>query len=340
MGNRRVLSIYLGGGTPTVLDDDSLAYIIDSVGSVGDAAEVTLEANPEHVSPQRALAWKRMGVTRVSLGVQSFQDDMLRFLGRGHCGADGVKAVEILADAGFDEISVDLIYGGKYDEAADEWYEAAWEADLALVRRLPVLHASCYELTLEPHTPLHTMAKIRRVLCAEETLARMMSMAPQVLGMSRYEISNYARGGVVSAHNVSCWAGLPYLGVGVGAHSFMTDGEEISRRSNTVRTSLYMDAFSSLGAEHFDPPVEFEEHLSVQMHLAERLICAARTRFDWSPGVIAAQLGGDITPYEKGIARAVSLGLLEKNGDSYRTTVQGIALNNKLDELLFDGAPA
>lgn len=339
MDSRRVLSVYLGGGTPTVLNDASLAYIIDEIGGLSGAAEVTLEANPEHVSRQRALAWKRMGVTRVSLGIQSFQDDMLRFLGRGHSGADGVHAVETLADAGFDEISVDLIYGGKFDDAADDWYASSWKADLALVRRMPVSHVSCYELTLEPHTPLHTLAKTRRVLCGEETLARMMAIIPQTLGMARYEISNYARQGVVSAHNVSCWAGLPYLGVGVGAHSLMIRGGEICRRSNTVRTSLYMDAFLAQGEQNFEPPVEFEEHLSVQMHLAERLICAARTRFEWSPEAIAAQLGGDIVPYEKGIARAVSQGWLERTGNGYRTTAKGIELNNKLDEILFEGAP-
>ena len=339
MDDRRVLSVYFGGGTPTILDDDSLAYIIDEVSGESGVAEVTLEANPEHVTHQRALAWKRMGVTRVSLGIQSFRDDMLRFLGRGHRGAEGIKAVETLAEVGFDEISVDLIYGGKYDDAADEKYEAAWEADLALVQRMPISHVSCYELTLEPHTPLHTMAKTRRVLCAEETLARMMAMVPQVLGMARYEISNYGREGVVSAHNVSCWAGLPYLGDGVGAHSLTIHDGEICRRSNTVRVSLYMDVFSSCGRQGFEPPVEFEEHLSVQMHLAERLICAARTCFEWSPDAIAARLGGDVAPYEKGITRAVSLGLLEKNGDICRTTPKGIELNNKLDELLFDGAP-
>ena len=154
--------------------------------------------------------------------------------------------------------------------------------------------------------------------------------------MAQYEVSNYCRNDVLSAHNVSCWAGLPYLGLGAGAHSLYVDLPTIERRANTSRIRDYI-------ASKGDIAPDFTESLSPQMHLAERLVCAARTRVAWCPDAIARGLGANISPYAPYIERAVDHGWIvaERQNDSicYRTTSDGIRLNNLLAEMIFDGAP-
>ncbi len=366
--NRRLLSIYFGGGTPTMLPDRQLSEIVDEiVRTFGDAAELTLEANPEHVTKERAGAWKSAGFTRISLGIQAFDDEMLSFLGRKHTAKMAIDAVSVLQSAGFGEISIDLIYGARVVRNANNAQNAppgrkertqsrrnalnAWKQTLAIARSLSPAHVSCYELTLEPHTPLWTATKHGdRIAEDDETIAEMMSMIPNKLGMKAYEVSNYSRSGYLSAHNVSCWAGLPYLGIGPGAHSLCIGLPDIRRRANThnIRNYLASKGIAEPG---------FAETLPPQMHLAERLICAARTRFAWSPFHIAQSINADLTPYIRPILAAVRKGWLSlssasspaSNGiatpetlspdDICRTTPAGIRLNNLLAQTLFDGAP-
>ena len=363
--NRRLLSIYFGGGTPTMLPDMQLSEVVDEIArTCGDAAEITLEANPEHVTKERAAAWKSIGFTRISLGIQSFDDEMLAFLGRKHTAKMALDAVSALQSAGFGEISIDLIYGAHIGNDAPNAHAGrrersqsrrnvlnAWKQTLAAARSLAPAHVSCYELTLEPHTPLWTAAKHGdRIVEDDETIAEMMSMIPNKLGMKAYEVSNYARDGYLSAHNVSCWAGLPYLGIGAGAHSLCIDLPKIRRRANThnIRDYLESKGIAEPG---------FAETLTPQMHLAERLICAARTRFAWSPLRIAQSINADLTPYIRPILDAVRKGWLALSpapscastgpaapemlspGDICRTTADGIRLNNLLTQTLFNKIP-
>lgn len=346
--SRRLLSVYFGGGTPTALHDDLLAKIVWAIADIfGAPSECTLEANPEHVTSARADSWKAAGFTRVSLGVQAFDDETLAFLGRKHTAQMAVDAVETIERAGFDETSVDLIYGAhaqaRHTPPQDNRRNSSrravesWKKSLAMARSLKPAHVSCYELTIEPHTPLWTAAK-RGVQTTEDddTIADMMSLIPGALGMEPYEVSNYCRDGYLSAHNVSCWAGLPYLGLGAGAHSLFIDLPTIERRANTRDIRGYISSKGALAPE-------FTESLSPQTHLAERLICAARTRFAWRPEAIAQSLGADLSPFAPHLARAVAKGWLTMEPGltpvGYRTTSDGMRLNNLLAETLFDGAP-
>lgn len=334
-GNHRLLSVYFGGGTPTTFGDDLFAEIIAQIADeCGTPTECTLEANPEHVTYERAKAWKSVGFTRISLGIQSFDDEMLAFLGRKHTAQMAIDAVAAIKNAGFDEISIDLIYGG---HISSQRALESWKQSLAVARSLRPAHVSCYELTIEPHTPLWTATKRgSQTTEDDDTIAEMMGIIPESLGMAQYEVSNYCRNDVLSAHNVSCWAGLPYLGLGAGAHSLYVDLPTIERRANT---SHIRDYIASKG----DIAPDFTESLSPQMHLAERLVCAARTRVAWCPDAIARGLGADISPYAPYIERAVDHGWIvaERQNDSicYRTTSDGIRLNNLLAEMIFDGAP-
>lgn len=333
--SRKLLSLYFGGGTPTMLTDDALdAVVSHCVRAAGTPAEMTLEANPEQVTRERAARWKNIGFTRISLGVQSFDTKMLAFLGRHHDGDIARRAVQILGDAGFEEISIDLIYGGLPEPRDEANAYERWLCELEAARACGAVHVSCYELTLEENTPLSTLAKRgQKVLCDEEILARMMSAIPKGLDMAQYEVSNYARDGYFSAHNMSCWAGLPYLGLGPAAHSLGIAPGAIVRRANLANVRRWLAAMSD-GAM---PEPEFVEELTSQTHLAERLMCAARTRLMWSPARIAQSLDTPIAPFMPGLAKAVDLGLLRRIGDCYCTTDSGMLLNNRLDSLIFDG---
>ena len=327
-GFSRIKTLYFGGGTPTMLHDDAIeAITAHCVRRFGVPQETTLEANPEHVTRERAERWKSLGVTRVSLGVQSFDDAMLRLLGRHHDARRAVDAVDAIRAAGIAEVSIDLIYGG--DTGTPDPL-SRWAQDLAVARQICPEHVSCYELTIEPHTPLWTMQRRgTRVHCDDDAAVEMMAMIPDALGMRQYEVSNYSRPGYFSAHNVSCWGGLAYLGLGPGAHSMRRCGAHFVRRANASDVRAWVAAGS-------DVPPEFEETLDARTHLGERLMCAARTRFWWSPDEIALDVGCTNDGHRDALEKAVRRGLLERNGDRYRTTDDGIRLNNILDEILWD----
>ena len=332
-------TLYFGGGTPTMLPDCDIGEIVDAITNrCGTPSEITLEANPEHLTAQRCKSWRDMGFTRISLGIQSFDTQMLQFLGRRHDRQQTLAAIDMLHTAGFDEISIDLIYGGLPDsERTSSQAIEFWRRDLETARASGAVHVSCYELTLEPHTPLWTRQKRgQTVVCDESAIAEMMTMIPQTLGMTRYEISNYSRGSYYSAHNLSCWAGLSYLGLGAAAHSLYAASNRIVRQANTQNIRQYM---SSLDAPRPAlPNPEFTEDLTPRTHLAERLMCAARTRIAFDPGAIAAQIGADIAPYQNCLHKAVERGWLESLPDGkLRTTDQGILLNNMLDSVIFEG---
>lgn len=222
-------TLYLGGGTPSRLGVDGVRRALDAVRSrfpTAPGAEVTIEANPEDVSASAAMAWRDAGVTRVSLGVQSFDDAVLRWMHRTHDAAQAAKAASILKKAGFDW-SLDLIFALPPEVAR------SWADDLRRAIDLEPPHISAYGLTVEPHTPLVRWRERGEIHEAdEERYEEEFLMADRVLtaaGFDHYEISNYARSNRRAAHNAAYWCRVPYLGLGPSAHSF--DGT--ARRWNT-----------------------------------------------------------------------------------------------------------
>ena len=334
-----LLTVYFGGGTPTMLPDSSLEQILSAIfKNFRQPQEITLEANPEHVTKERAETWKKIGINRVSLGIQAFDDELLKILGRNHSACQARKSVEILKNAGFDDLSIDLIYGCHCADDSNLQSITRWHNELRILNDIQPAHLSCYELTLEEHTPLWTLSKHgTQILCEESVILEMMRMIPDQSGMKRYEISNYSRNNYYSAHNLSCWAGLPYLGIGPGAHSFQKSQNGFYRWANTNLVRQWM---TSLNQDHRQPIPLFKEQLSAQSHLAERLICAARTQLPWNPSDIARQIHAEINPYMPGITKAIQHGLLSRdseNPDLIITTPKGIELNNLLDEMIFEG---
>jgi oxygen-independent coproporphyrinogen III oxidase len=237
-----VETIYLGGGTPSLLSSSALQQIMDSVArhfTIGPNPEITLEANPDDMSPELLQAWKKSGINRLSIGVQSFFSEDLVWMNRAHSSDQALLAVEQAKKAGFDNFSLDLIYGspGLTDEK--------WRRNLDTVISLDPAHISCYALTVEPKTVLHKMIKTKMTDNIDpEKQARQFLAGIQELeaaGFEHYEISSFAKPGKRSRHNSSYWQSKKYLGLGPSAHSF--DGA--SRQWNISNNALYIKSLMS-----------------------------------------------------------------------------------------------
>src|SRR5213592_4766052 len=281
-------TLYLGGGTPSLLPPDALAMLVtslrdafgatssrdaSSVTSLGSAVtpsrdvfEVTLEANPEDVTPAHATAWRRAGVNRVSLGAQSFDDRVLTWMHRSHDAARIGGAVRTLRDAGIDNISLDLIF------ALPAELERDWERDLELALSLGPDHLSLYGLTVEERTPLArwisrgAIAPPEDDRYADEYLLAHVRLA--AYGYHFYEVSNACRDQRRSRHNSAYWSGRPYLGLGPAAHSY--DGR--ARRWNVAAWPAYARAVADGRS-----PVESAEVLTPAQRELERVYLALRT---------------------------------------------------------------
>lgn len=234
-----VSTIYIGGGTPSVLPVDDLARILDAIGYMTSLEEITVEVNPDDITPEYATELRRAGFNRVSMGVQSFDDAMLRFLRRRHTAEKAIEAFRQLRNAGFDNISLDLIF------ALPGQIPDRLSSDLQQIIALRPEHISCYGLMWEEGTLLHRL-KLRGELreTDEDTYIEMYNTVCNTLahaGYEHYEVSNFALPGSRAIHNSNYWNGTPYLGLGAGAHSF--DGKV--RRFNPDNLKQYVDAIAA-----------------------------------------------------------------------------------------------
>ena len=214
-------TLYIGGGTPSLCTPAELERLLEKIHQnfkIKEDAECTIEANPEQLTPDYLSALKSLGFNRLSIGVQSFDDDILRLLNRRHDAATALAAVENAHAAGFDNLSIDLIYDIAYRTAA------MWRQELSTALSLPIVHLSCYSLTVEENTLLARRVRKGQPYLPEEAdterdfliLREMTAKA----GFEQYEISNFARGGYRSRHNHAYGTGEPYLGLGPAAHSY------------------------------------------------------------------------------------------------------------------------
>lgn len=268
-------TLYVGGGTPSRLGGEGIARAIDSVRHVATldpGAEVTIEANPEDVSPATARGWREAGVNRVSLGVQSFDDATLQWMHRVHDAARAERAIGELRDAGITNLSIDLIFA-----LPDEVTTRVWERDLERAVALAPPHVSLYGLTVEPHTPLGKSLAVGGVTEAgEERYERDFLLAHEMMtaaGLEHYEVSNFGRPGMHSRHNSAYWRSVPYAGLGPGAHELRVEpgGERMIRRWND---DVYVRWARAL-AEGRDP-VAGEEMLTAENRIAEEVYLGLR----------------------------------------------------------------
>ncbi len=234
----RIETIYFGGGTPSLLQIEDCKLLIDgcrSIFSVTDDAEITIETNPDDITEEKLLGWKDAGINRLSIGIQSFFEEDLKWMNRAQNASQAISSLQ-LAVKYFNNITVDLIYGTPL--LTDE----KWRQNVDTVINLGIPHISCYALTVEPKTPLDKLIKQKQKEDIDpEKQARHFLLLMDWLdkaGYEHYEISNFAKQGMRSKHNSSYWSGKKYIGIGPSAHSY--DGE--SRQWNISNNQTYIES--------------------------------------------------------------------------------------------------
>lgn len=268
LGNEVVKTIYFGGGTPSILSIENLWSILNSINTsfvIDPDPEITLEANPDDINPEKLQQWKQLGINRFSIGIQSFYDEDLQWMNRVHNAGEAEKCIKQVKAAGFNNFSIDLIYGGP--TLSNEH----WEQNISKAIELNVPHISCYALTVEPKTALAKMIELKKkeTVDSEKQAQHFLILmdAMQKAGYEHYEISNFAIPGFRSKHNSSYWQGQKYLGLGPSAHSF--NGS--SRQWNIANNALYIQSLKR-------NELTFEkEELSVQTQLNEYIMTSLRT---------------------------------------------------------------
>jgi oxygen-independent coproporphyrinogen-3 oxidase len=280
LGDGRVGTIYFGGGTPSLLEPGRIATFIQQAHDlfrVERDAEVTLEANPDDITAERLHAWKAAGITRISLGTQSFRDERLAWMGRAHDARQALISIDLIAKAGFKTWTIDLIYG------LPEMTLAEWDEQLTIALDHGMPHLSAYCLTVEEKTALaHQVKKGGVHMPGDDAQSaqfdRLMERMDRA-GLDHYEISNFGRPGHYARHNTSYWEGVPYLGIGPSAHSF--DGT--TRRWNVANNAVYTKAVKD-GTSYWE-----SETLTPAQRTNERLMTGLRT----AKGVDIAKLEVD-----------------------------------------------
>ncbi len=313
-------TVYIGGGTPSQLcaaDLHRLFNHIYKVYGIAKDAEVTIECNPDDVTPTFADALKDMPVNRVSMGVQTFSDARLAFLRRRHNAEEAERAVSALRRAGIGNISIDLMFGFP-GETMDEW-----QADIDRALSLAPEHISAYSLMYEEGTVLQKMLEQGKITEIDEELSLAMydALTDRLAraGYEHYEISNFARPGFRSRHNSSYWHQEPYIGLGAAAHSF----DLRSRQWNTADLEAYINAIESGRI-----PME-REPLDTRTTYNDIVTTALRTSDGIPLERLTARLGAAFTEYlTKEAAPYIARGLIEQRGGNLRLTRRGIYISD------------
>ena len=340
-----VETVYFGGGTPSLLEGEELMRLMERVRElfpVAPDAEITLESNPDDFSPARLADWRRAGVNRLSIGIQSFFEADLQWMNRAHDAKQAHECIAMAQGEGFHNISIDLIYGGP------TLSDAHWKHNVDTAIGLGIPHLSCYALTVEPRTALDTL--IRRHQLADvspDDQARQFLLLMDwtaKAGYEHYEISNFALPAKRSRHNSSYWLGKPYLGLGPSAHSF----NGVSRQWNVANNARYTaallggDTVALLGGDTMAVPggegsfVAEKEELTPTQQLNEYIMISLRTMEGSQLPIVAQRFGSQKA--EELATRAdryVREGKMNLRADSLQLTREGKLLADGIASDLF-----
>lgn len=326
---RKLQSIFFGGGTPSTFKPTSIGEILERAASLfpfREDIEITLEANPGTADSENFSGYRSSGVNRISVGAQSFQPHLLKFLGRIHSAEETRRTLKIVLEAGFENFNLDLIYASPGQSLAD----LKSDLDEALSFRPP--HLSAYNLTLEEGTPFYReylTGRIRNLPeddeiamaeCVEETLS--------CSGLERYEISNYAMPGKHSRHNVNYWLGGDYLGVGAGAHSFrriQNNGVCARRWHNERNPARYMEKVDQEGSA-----TTGEEKIDLQKAAGEFMFMGLRMLQGISVNEFSGRFGKTPKGLYPRIGDLLEEGLMEEEAGKLRLTHSGLLVANSV----------
>jgi oxygen-independent coproporphyrinogen-3 oxidase len=320
-------TIYFGGGTPSLLAADEITKILEVISThfnVTKNAEITLEANPDDLSDEKLKSLKAAGINRLSIGVQSFSNQDLKFMNRAHTSKQSLESVISAQDVGFNNITIDLIYG--IQTLSNE----KWMENLEIAFGLDVPHLSCYSLTIEPRTALADFIKKGKVAPADELksaeqFALLMESAPGN-GFEQYEISNFAKNNMISLHNSNYWRNEKYLGLGPSAHSY----NGTSRQWNISNNRQYIR--SILGNKI---PFESEE-LNTSQRYNEYILTSLRTKWGCNLEAIRMNFG---EPYADHFTNSMNQlkdkNWIQKQGDVFVLSKAGKFFADKIAAELF-----
>lgn len=328
VGSHEVCTVYVGGGTPSQMPSDEIALMLDAVRAVFAVlpdAELTIEANPDDLHAALLADYRRMGFNRLSLGVQSFNDAELVAIGRRHTAQRAVEAVREAQQAGFGNISIDLIYG-----LPNSTIET-WQRSLDMALSLGVQHLSCYHLTVEERTRLHRQVQSGavRVVDEEQSVAQfnLLRKLTKHAGFVHYEVSNFALPNFESRHNSGYWLGRHYLGLGPAAHSY----NGAKRCWNSRSLQLWAE-----GIRRHQPAVEYEELSNVDAY-NELLLTRLRTKWGVSLSEVEQRFGTAMRQRLQSQAASYlrSGALVLRDGDVLQITPEGYFTSDALLVELF-----
>jgi oxygen-independent coproporphyrinogen III oxidase len=311
----QINTLYFGGGTPSLLNEKELEQIILTLRSVFDLSELkefTFEINPEDVNEKSLEVWREIGINRFSLGIQSFEDDLLRYLNRNHTGNDGILSILKLKEAGFDNVSIDLIYGIPGLDFTK------WKNQLNTAIEFDIPHISAYCLTIEPNTVFGNYLKKGKMNFIDEDLAKeqyfYLHEFLEKNGFEHYEISNFGKPNFTSKHNTSYWNGKQYLGIGPSAHSF--DGEK--RMWNVSNNFNYIKSIESNSL-----PLEYET-LTKNQQLNEYILTGIRTKWGIDINKIKLEISkNEFEQFKNKINHYLHSNLLKIENDCAILSVEG-----------------
>lgn len=314
-------TIYFGGGTPSMLSTKELSTILDQLHrhlNIKNVQEFTLECNPDDISPQKLRDWKELHIDRLSIGIQSFNDDALKLLNRSHSASGAQKAIEAAFQAGFEKLTGDLIFG------IPERSTQQLEEELRILLGYQMKHFSAYSLTIEPKTLLaHQIAKGTIKAVPDDVQLEQFELVGDVAidaGFQRYEISNYALPGYEAVHNSNYWTGKAYLGIGPSSHSYKGN----ARRWNVSSNHSYLKSIQE------NKTFWEDEFLSEEDRFNEYLMTGLRTQWGIDIPMMQREYPNHVRIIERQLNDFLQEGLLEKFGDSIKLSKKGLFLSDHI----------
>ncbi|MBC7695502.1 MAG: radical SAM family heme chaperone HemW [Burkholderiales bacterium] len=328
LNDRKIDTIYFGGGTPSLLSEKETFLILEKIYKtyiVSNDAEITLECNPDDLSNEKLKELKRLEINRLSIGLQSFDDDELIWMNRAHTAKESEASVKRAQDRGFENITIDLIYGSKFSNLAN------WKKTLDKAIGLNVKHISSYNLTIEEKTKLGHDFKIKKEVAIddEKSAELFLEMIDRLEknNFIHYEISNFGKEGYFSIHNSNYWKGKHYIGFGPSAHSF--DG--VSRQWNVSNNSLYIKQVSEKTEAYFE-----KEILTEKERFNEYVLTSMRTIWGLDLNYLKTNFNSDfVKSFLNQVDTYIKLESVLRKNNIYTLTEKGKLLADKIASELF-----